>query len=133
MSNSDKVFKSKYKGDSYIEDYELFMSNLSEAGGQMAGGEVGEMIAIMAAHYIRHNLILARTLKMASQTSSAIYSTEDGGKPISAAKASILADATPEAAAYQEARVHVQNIETTINALKALQKGILNEYSHSAA
>lgn len=130
--NPDEVFASKYAGKSYIEDYETFMNNLQEQGGLMAAGEVGQMIAIMSQHFTKHNLILGRTLKVFNNVTKDIYGSEDNGKSISAAKAEILSAATPEAAAYAEAKVHVQNIEQNINALKALQRGVMNEYSHSA-
>ena len=136
-TNPDEIFNiegvSQYKGESYIDDYTLFMSRLESQGGNMAAGEVGEMVNRMSAHYMRHNIILGRCLKLFSKTAVDIYTkAEDGGKPISAAKAEIIAAATPEAAAYQEAKIHVQNIEMHINSLKALQRGILNEYSYSA-
>lgn len=141
MSQADKVFGTteegtqiEYKGKSYIEDYETFMSALEAQGGLMAAGEVGEAIARMSNYFSRHNIILGRTLKMFNKKAQEIYSQNDAGtgKPISAAKAEIIAAATEEAAAYQEAKIHVQNIEQNINALKALQRGVLNEYSHSA-
>lgn len=130
--NPDAIFESKYKGESYIEDYETFMKTLENQGGNMAAGEVGEMVARMANHFIRYNLTLSRASKLFHAKAQQIYSQNDGGKPISAAKADIVASATPEASAYQEAKVHVQNIEQCINALKSLQRGIQNEYSHSA-
>ena len=137
MSEKENVFDTPqahdYKGVSYIDDYETFMINLQAQGGNMASGEVGEMIARMSAFYTRHNMILARSLKLFSNVAKETYSQIDNGKPISAAKAEILAAATPEANEYQLARVHVQNIEQNINALKALQRGILNEYSYSGS
>lgn len=136
MTNPDTVFNiegAQYEGKSYIEDYEKFMVNLEAQGGLMAAGEVGSMITRMSSYFSRHNLILGRTLKMFNKISKEVYSQiEENGKPISAAKAAIVADATDEAAAYHEAKIHVQNIEQNINALKALQRGVLNEYSHSA-
>ena len=129
--NPDEIFNTQYKGESYIDDYEVFMKNLERQGGNMAGGEVGEMISRLAHHYIRYNIILARANKLYHQKAQEIYSSIDNGKPISAAKAEIIASATPESAQYIEAKVHISNIETCINALKALQRGILNEYSHS--
>lgn len=136
--NPDQIFdrdgtQIKYEGKSYMEDYDIFMSALQEQGGLMAAGEVGEMITRMSSYFSRHNVVLGRAIKQFNIVAKEIYSQSDaGGKPISAAKAEILAAATPEAAAYQEAKIHVQNIEQNINALKALQRGILNEYSHSA-
>ena len=135
MEKTKAVYEGiKYEGKSYIEDYEKFMVALEEQGGLMAAGEIGGMITRMSSYFSRHNLILGRTLKMFNRVSKDVYSSTDetSGKPISAAKAAILADATDEGADYQEAKVHVQNIEQNINALKALQRGVLNEYSHSA-
>ena len=130
--NPDAVFGTKYKGESYIEDYELFMKNLESQDGNMAAAEVGEMVARMANHFIRYNMMLARANKLFHNKAQEVYAMNENGKPISAAKADIIASATPESAAYQEAKIHVQNIEQCINALKALQRGIQNEYSHSA-
>ncbi len=129
--NPDKIFDEQYKGESYSEDYELFMKKLSSQGGNMAAGEVGEMISRLAGHYMRYNSMQARANRVYTQKAQEIYSSMDGLKPITASKAEILAAATNEAAVYLEAKVHVQNIEQLINALKALQRGILNEYSHS--
>lgn len=129
--NPDEIFDAQYKGESYSDDYELFMKKLSSQGGNMAAGEVGEMIARLAGHYMRYNSMQARANRVYTQKAQEIYSGMDGLKPITASKAEILAAATNEAAVYQEAKVHVQNIEQLINALKALQRGILNEYSHS--
>jgi len=123
----------KYEGKSYLEDYSHFMEQFEEQGGLMAAGEIGGMITRMSNYFSRHNLVLGRSLKLFNTKAREIYTQSDeNGKPISAAKAAILADATEEAFAYQEAKIHIQNIEQDINALKALQRGVLNEYSHSA-
>lgn len=119
-----------YEGKSYHEDYDKFMETFRHQ--EVSGAEVGEMVARMAQHYTRHNIILARALKIYNQVARDVYGqTDESGKPLSAAKADVIASATPEAAAYQEAKVHVMNIEQDLNALKALQKGILNEHSYS--
>lgn len=121
----------KYEGKSYLDDYEKFMETFRH--GEVSGAEVGEVIARMAQYFSRYNLMTVRSLKIYNQISRDIYNQPEGtsGKSISAAKAGVLADATPEAAAYQEARAHTQNIEQMINSLKSLQKGILLEYAHS--
>lgn len=132
--NPDAIFEiedTKYKGESYIDDYQLFLKNLESQGGNMSPGEVGEMIVRLAAYYTRYNMMQSRANKIYFAKAQEIYSSIDNGKPISAAKAEIVAAATPEAAQYHEAKVHVMNIEQCINALKALQRGIQNEYSHS--
>lgn len=120
----------KYPGKSYIEDYEIFMSTFQVK--EVSGEEVGELIARMAQHFARHNLISIRSLKVYAKLKSELHAQPDGatGKPMTAAKADTISAATPEACAYEEARVHVQNIEQIINALKALQRGILFEYQH---
>lgn len=130
---NDEGTQIKYNGRSYIEDYDTFMSALEAQGGLMAAGEIGEMITRMSSYFSRHNVVLGKALKQFNNVAKEVYSQSDAtGKAISAAKAEILASATPEAAAYQDAKIHVQNIEQNINALKALQRGVLNEYSHSA-
>lgn len=136
MNNVDPtklVFPDKpsYSGVSYLDDYETFIRAFQDQGGLMAAGEIGEMIMRMANHYARHNLVQSRALKVYNTVAKEMYAQVENGKPISAAKAEILAAATSEAASYQEARVHVQNIEQCINALKALQRGVLNEHSYS--
>jgi len=116
----------KYKGKTYFEDYTIFMETLEQ--GFLTGTEVGEMVARMAQHFAKENMLLGRSLKIYNLKARDMYSgVEENGKPISAAKAEILTNATPEAAAYHEARINVQNIEQIINALKALQRGILKE------
>lgn len=132
-SGSKDVFETKekiYSGVSYIEDYETFMSNFNIK--EVSGEEVGEMIARMAQHFTRHNLITVRSLKVYTKLKSELHAQPDGatGKSMTAAKADTIAAATPEAYSYEEARVHVQNIEQIINALKALQRGLLFEYQH---
>lgn len=133
MSTNNTDTKINYEGKSYQADYELFLSALEEQGGLMSASEVGHMIVRMSSYFTRYNIVLQRSLKLFNQRAQEIYNTiEPSGKPISAAKAEIVASATEEAVAYQEAKTHVQNIEQDINALKALQRGVLNEYSHSA-
>jgi len=122
--------KPEYTGDSYLEDYETFMKAFSSQ--EISGEEVGEMIARMAQHFARHNLITVRSLKVYAKLKSELHGQPDAatGKPMTSSKADILASATPEAYAYEEARVHVQNVAEMINALKALQRGIIYEYQH---
>jgi len=134
MEKEEQIFTStKYEGKSYIEDYAKFTQTLEEQGGLMPAGEIGEMIVRMSSYFTRHNLILGRTLKMFNTKCKEVYSqVDDKGKAITAAKAEIIASATQEGADYQEAKIHIQNVEQNINSLKALQRGVLNEYSHSA-
>lgn len=125
-----KPEKVDYTGVSYSEDYDKFMDNFTTR--EISGEEVGEMVARMAQHFGRHNLIAVRSLKIYAKLKSELHAQPDGatGKPMTSTKAEMIAAATPEAYKYEEARVHVQNIEQMLNALKSLQKGILFEYQH---
>jgi len=122
--------KPVYSGNSYIEDYEKFMESFRAK--EISGEEVGEMIARMAQHFIRHNLIMVRSLRVYAKLKSEIQGQPDGatGKPMTTSKMETIAASTQEAYAYEESKIHVQNIEQCINALKALQRGILFEYQH---
>ena len=115
----------------YMIDYEAFQNNFRKT--EVSGEECGEMVMKMAGYYARYNVRLSEAIRNFSRVKSNFQSQIDpsNSKTISTSKAEILADATEEAAAYEIARIHVQNIEQYINALKSLQKGILVEYSNS--
>jgi hypothetical protein len=53
----------------------------------------------------------------------------DTGKPVSSAKAKILAAATEEYRLFLEVNAHLKNIEQYLNAMKYLQRGVLSEYA----
>lgn len=116
----------------YIIDYEAFQNNFKKT--EVSGEEVGEMIMKFAGYYARYNMRMADAIKNFSAVKAGFQSGIDPmtAKAISSAKAETMADDTPEAATYELARIHINNIEQYINALKALQKGILQEYSHSS-
>jgi len=115
----------------YMDDYNAFEKNFHLT--QVTGEEVGEMVMRLAGYFARYNVRMGNVLREFSRVKSDFQSQVDTstGKTMSSAKAELLADATPEAATYEMARIHIQNIEQYINALKALQKGILLEYSHA--
>lgn len=115
----------------YMLDYEAFMNNFRKT--EVSGEEVGEMVAKMAGYFARYNVRMGDALRAFSRVKSDFQSQVDTatGKPMSSAKADTLADATVEAANYEMARIHTQNLEQYINALKALQRGVLNEYANS--
>jgi hypothetical protein len=100
--------------------------------GQVSGEEVGEAIMKLANHFAEYNLEVAyqerRFRKIASMVENQV--DEKTNKPITSAKAKVLTDASDEALDLLVAETHLKNIEQYINSLKALQKGILNEYSH---
>lgn len=116
----------------YMIDYDAFSSNFRKT--EVSGEEVGEMVMRMAGYFARYNVRMGDALRAFSTVKSDFQNQVDTttGKAMSSAKAETLADATPQAATYEMARIHVLNIEQYINALKSLQKGVLNEYSHGA-
>src|SRR3990167_520486 len=114
----------------YMIDYDAFSSNFKKT--EVSGEEVGEMVMRLAGYFARYNVRMGDALRAFSVVKADFQNQVDTttGKSMSSAKAETLADATPEAASFEMARIHVSNIEQYINALKALQKGVLNEYSH---
>lgn len=124
--------ETKKQAPDYLIEYETFMSTYKRA--QVGGEEVGEVIMRLAAHFGRYNTQLANAARAYHEVKALIYDGADTqtGKPVTASKAEVLADARPEATVYREYKAHVTTIEQMINALKALQKGVLNEYAHAA-
>ena len=113
----------------YLLEYSQFMANYTK--GQTSGEEVGYVIAKLAQYFCEKNQLAGITELQFHRVFANIANQIDeaSGKPLSMAKAEILAKATPEAEAYGKERVHLENIEQAIGALKSLQKGILNERS----
>lgn len=126
-----KVVSETPESEPYVSEYAEFMEGFKAR--EVAGEEVGELIAKFGYYFAGYNIRMINALKTYSEIRAAYMSglDETTGKPMSAAKAETMSDATPEAAKYYLARAHVQNIEQCINALKALQKGVLNEYARS--
>lgn len=114
-------YKAEYA--KFLEDYE---------SGMTTGENVGELIARMAQYFSMSNSEYAAALRAFNKVARTIEEGTDeaSGKPISSSKAKVIAAATPEHDALVEKKIDVENIEQKINALKSLQKGILNEYSH---
>jgi hypothetical protein len=114
----------------YEKEYATIVDKINnhiEIGGQ----EVGEMIVKMAQFFGEAvgNLTSAEfcyTKKVVEFEQK----TDDNGKQISSTKAESYSKATPEYLAYITAKWHVTVIEQQINSLKALQKGLSNEYLH---
>lgn len=117
----------------YLDEYNSFLSTYHR--GQVSGEEVGEVIARMGAHFALYNMNMVNAERKLALVARDIESRTDeaSGKAITSAKAKTFIDATDEAHEYNMARAHTQNIEQFLNSLKALQKGVLNEYAHSGA
>lgn len=116
----------------YLEEYNSFVSQY--ASGQVSAEQVGEVIARMAQYFSEYNLKLVLAEKNLYVVASDIASRVDEatGKAITSSKADTFVNATNEHHVAEELKAHVQNIEQFINALKALQKGVLNEYAHQS-
>jgi len=114
----------------YKKLYDDFITTYTT--GQTSGEETGAMVAMMAQCYCEANIELGRSDRIFAKAYAIIVDSIDeaSGKPMSVSKADVLAKATEEYSIYSTSKVHLQNIEQCINALKSLQKGILNEYSH---
>ena len=60
-----------------------------------------------------------------------INSTDDqSGKGMTASKAEILGADPKEAAEYEMARIHINNIQEYVNSLKSLQRSLMIEYGN---
>lgn len=113
----------------YLDDYNTFLSTYHR--GEVSGEEVGEIIVKMASYFAQYNMTMVLADRALAKVARDIESrTDENGKAISSAKAKVFIDATDESGTYITARAHLQNIEQFINSLKALQKGVLNEYAH---
>lgn len=100
---------------------------------QVSGEEIGAFIMKMTGFFIKYNVRYGDALRAFSSVKAGFQNQVDAttGKSMSSSKAELLADDTPEAAKYEMARIHINNLEQIINSMKSLQKGILNEYSHA--
>lgn len=114
----------------YQIDYDLFMANYKK--GVTSAEDIGTMIAKQAQHFADCNLLLGDLWEALTAKAKTIHSSTDDitGKSITSAKAAIMVDATEEAIKLNYSKIDRENIEQYINALKSLQKGLLNEYSH---
>jgi predicted ATP-grasp superfamily ATP-dependent carboligase len=115
----------------YILAYTTFEENFKKT--EVSAEEVGELIMHMTGFYIRYNVKLGNALRNFSAVKASFQANPDPqtGKAISSSKAEMLADDTSEAAIYEMARIHVNNIQEIINSMKSLQKGVMNEYAGS--
>jgi hypothetical protein len=115
----------------YLEDYSAFQTNFKRT--QVSGEEIGEVVMKMAGYFAKYNVRMGDALRHFSVIKANFQNQVDAstGKPMSSSKAEILSEATDEAAIYQMARIHVNNIQEMINGLKSLQKGVLFEYANA--
>lgn len=116
---------------SFMEEYSELIKEYGE--GSVGGERVGEAIINMAQYYAMANQRYAEALIEFNKISGEMEkSTDDNGKAISSTKAKTLSSETEESDNLIRAKTNLDSIEQMINALKSLQKGILNEYNHTA-
>lgn len=111
----------------YLKEYKEFITGYHL--GEKSGEEVGLLIARLAQYFGDYNQdMVIKERGMNIKAAEFEMKTDENGKTISSTKAKVLLEATDECYNYNIARAHLQNVECYINALKSLQKGILNEY-----
>jgi len=116
--------------NNYSEVYNSFME--SYKSGATDAARVGEVIAELAQHFSEANIDFTKRDISYKKVAAEFEMQRDPetGKPYSSSRAQTLASASPEAAEAMLTKAHLVNIETCINSLKSLQKGLLNEYAH---
>ena len=107
--------------DEFIASYQAGTTNAEQ---------VGYVITQMAQFFCDANMNMGYADEAYNKKFAEYMNLEEGGKPVSAAKAKVLADASDEASVLKTAKVKLENIEQLINALKYLQKGMTQEYQH---
>lgn len=114
----------------YKQIYADFLENYKK--GAIDGESVGEIIVRIVQCFAAYNLKTANAEITFNIKAAEIEQSKDplNFKFISSSKAKILANATDEYSLFLLNRAHLNNIEQYINALKSLQKGILQEWQH---
>jgi hypothetical protein len=118
-----------------MNEYQTLYADFMKAyvSGAVTGEQVGELVARLAGYYPFYNqaLVTAERAFALVSRDEVMKTDETTGKAVSSAKAETIADASPEATAFKTARMHIQNLETLIQAVKSLQRGLLQEMAHS--
>jgi len=118
-----------------MQDYEQLYADFIKnyALNVTTGEQVGELVARLAGFYPSYNASLARAERAyALVCRDEVLKTDDvTGKATSSAKAETIANASAEATAFKTAKMHITNLEVLIQSAKSLQRGLLQEMSHS--
>lgn len=118
-----------------MEDYEQIYSDFIKnySLGNTTGEQVGELVARLAGYYPYYNGAMAKAERSyALRCRDEVLKTDEAtGKAVSSVKAETIANASVDATAFKQARVHVQNLEMLIQSAKSLQRGLLQEMAHS--
>ena len=117
--------------EQYRKEYKEFLDTYSK--GMTSGEDVGAVIARMAQYFVEVNIEYGKALMAYNIAAREIEEScdEETGKPISSTKAKVIAAALPQSERLIDSKIHIDNLEQIINALKSLQRGLLQEYSHA--
>lgn len=112
----------------YQELYDSFMQKYKQT--ETTPAQAGEVLARIASLFPNANLAMIRAERAYAIVckNEVEGSDELTGKAISSAKATTIAEATPEAFEFKTAKAHVTNIEFLVGSLKFLQKSLEVEY-----
>ena len=115
--------------EQYQAEYSDFIKNYQS--GITTAEQVGFLVAKMAQYFSTANEVRGFAEKSKNRKLFDCEQEVDvNSKPLSSAKAQAKAAASEEYAQFITADLHLENINQLINALKTLQKGVLNEYAH---
>lgn len=117
----------------YFETYKKFLTRYDSS--PVDGAEIGKTIAEMVVFFCESNdkMVSAERKLNIINAKFSNQIDEATGKQVSMTKADALTKASEEYAIYQNNKTDLQNIEQCINALKSLQRGVLNEYNKLSA
>ena len=114
----------------YEREYHKFIEEIG-SGGSVSAEDVGVLISKLAQHY--SDAVKRTSIAEMSYNKKLVefeQGADESGKSISSIKAANLSKATEEYELYLAGKGDVVSVEQMINALKSLQKALLNEYSH---
>ena len=114
----------------YKKEYDEFIK--SYANGTVSAETVGILISRLAQYFAETNMLLGVKEKHLNKISAEMINKQDENslKPMAIGKSEILTKNSQEYFDYNEVKIDLQNIDTMINALKSLQRGIANEFAH---
>lgn len=114
----------------YKQIYKDFLENYKD--GTTNGEDVGKIIAKLAQCFSIYNLKTANSEITFNAKAAEIEQSIDtvSHKSITSSKAKILANATDEYSMFLLNKAHLNNIDQYVNALKYLQRGLLQEWQH---
>jgi hypothetical protein len=116
----------------YQQEFDAFLKDYH--GKEMDPEEMGAFIMRLAQIFAAINMrVVAAERELALVARDIENRTDGAGKAITSAKAKTFIDATDEGDRYNTLKAHRENVEQFISAVRALQKGALQEWNHLAS